>query len=252
MLPASSLTWPGARQFLEEVSIGCKMADTGNGHGGNGGGNGGGDGHNQAPGENITSQSFTSVLSSTPISSTVTPDSAVNSTPISQQNIGIPSVNVAAVAGIVIVSVAALVILTLTIFFLLRRRRRARSRSERSDLITPLTNSELLVTAEQLESNSRIREKMSQPAVSIPSPHRDLPSLEHPSILPGDNTHTTAGPTELGDISSVQPMEARLEFLQNTMTWVVQHMHRIEARIDIDEDSIMGRSDAPPPTYASE
>ncbi|KIK56012.1 hypothetical protein GYMLUDRAFT_248224 [Collybiopsis luxurians FD-317 M1] len=165
------------------------------------------------------------------------------------------SLSTSMVAGSVVGSVAALAISILTIFGLLRRRRRARSQCISAGAITPLTEGgpESLIPTNQPEStdttgSSSRQEKGSQLTPPISSPYQS-PPLPEPTSLLGDSA--VALP-ELGDGHTMQPVEARLDFLQNTVAWMIGQVQQLQAQREYDGDFMMGRSDAPPPTYVSE
>ncbi|KIK55970.1 hypothetical protein GYMLUDRAFT_263889 [Collybiopsis luxurians FD-317 M1] len=202
-------------------------------------------------GANPTTSIATISAASSPglVSYTPAPSPAANTANVNEK-----SSAVAVIAGSVVGSVAALAIITLTVIFLLRRRDRARSRSMQRGVITPLaegTESFFPITQPVKSTGntgSSIRqEKDSQPAAS----HRISHLPEPPSLL-GDATDSTIAPSDSGESRSMQPIVARLEFLQNTMAWMVEHVQRLESRRDYEESSMTGRSDAPPPTYVSE
>ncbi|KIK49848.1 hypothetical protein GYMLUDRAFT_253511 [Collybiopsis luxurians FD-317 M1] len=140
------------------------------------------------------------------------------------------SLPTAIIAEIVIGSVAALAIPI--ICYLLHRRHQARFRSVLNGLITGP-----IILTNQLEG-------------IVPYLYHN-PPLPEPTSMQGDTRETVAGPSESGESHSMQPIVARLESMQNKITWLVAHMQRLESRREYDENSTTGRSDAPP-TYASQ
>ena len=79
-------------------------------------------------------------------------------------------------------------------------------------------------------------------------------------------TEATISPVEVSsdvDNGIIQPITARLEFLQNGMAWVVEflqnrmawvteRMLQHEDRRENNGDSVMEKSDVPPPAYVFE
>ncbi|KIK51671.1 hypothetical protein GYMLUDRAFT_265718 [Collybiopsis luxurians FD-317 M1] len=149
------------------------------------------------------------------------------------------SSSAAVIAGSVVGSILALRIGAVSICVLLHQRR-ARSQRFRSQLIaTPLMRSFILQT-DQPENNASTRqEKESPPVTGSRSRHQTLPDPQ----------------ASLGIIESegtpAEQVEARLMFLQNVVTQMMEHMNRLKSQIEYEEGSTYGRSGAAPPTYES-
>jgi hypothetical protein len=156
----------------------------------------------------------------------------------------------AVIAGSVIGAVAVLVIATLTAFFLFRRRQ---EQARRKEVLTPWIEPSDIGS----ESNSNVGRNKG--ALPFAFSYHDLPSMH--------NTETMVSPvtmsSEVDSDGILQPITARLEFLQNGMSWVVEflqnrmawvteRMPQHEGHRDYGGDSTTEKSDVPPPAYVFE
>ncbi|KIK51657.1 hypothetical protein GYMLUDRAFT_64681 [Collybiopsis luxurians FD-317 M1] len=173
-------------------------------------------------------------------SSSPTQPSSITQTSESAQASPVPSAihqitqSSAPIAGYVLGAIAALAIITLITFILVRRRRK----QARNGQIIPWM--ELSSISPRNHCNVR-RKKDSRPL------YQNLPSSDSGS-WPEDSRETMEASVTGSDLGSgsIEPITARLDFLQNGMAWVVEHMQQLESQKD---DIEMGESDAPPPAY---
>ncbi|KIK55968.1 hypothetical protein GYMLUDRAFT_248188 [Collybiopsis luxurians FD-317 M1] len=153
------------------------------------------------------------------------------------------------IAGGVIGSIVGLTIVILTIFFLLRRRNMQRNRYSGSR--APFLDDAAAARLSSAFPFKWLFGRENGLGFFRQSDYVLIPDLPEPPSFLGDTTDSTIGLSDSGGSRSMQSVEARLEYLQNTMAWMVEHVQRLESQREYDGNPMTGRSDAPLPTYGS-